>query len=82
MMESGFYQFYISLADFMEKFVQRAEEMYLDDDFQALSMDQLRRPMIIFISLYAMAIIVFILEIIVVKLKAYFCNYRETISPI
>lgn len=69
MMEHGFYQFYLSLAEFKEKFVQRVEQMHLDDDFSALSMDQLQRPLKILFCLWGLAAVILVLEIIVSKWK-------------
>lgn len=69
MTENGLYQFYLSLAAFKQKFVDRA---YLDedeDDFQALTMGQLKRPMILLFCLWAVAMTLFMAEVIISKWK-------------
>lgn len=69
MMESGLYQFYTSLAAFKQKFVEQTYSNQDDDDdnLQALTMQQLKRPMFLLFSLWAVAKAIFIAEMLVAK---------------
>lgn len=64
-MESGLFKFYSSFVEFKEKFSQQMLMNHDDDDFKALTMQQLKRPTIFFLTLCGFAIIIFILEIII-----------------
>lgn len=69
MMENGMHQFYTSFTNFLRKLFARQFARSDDDDSQALTMSQLKRPMIFIFGLWGVAIIVFIAEIIIFKWK-------------
>lgn len=81
MMESGLYQFYTTLAAFKLKLMERSfwsDDDDDDDDMQALTVQQLKRPMILLFCLWAVAKAIFIAEMIVSKFnkwlaQKYFC---------
>lgn len=72
MMQSGLYRFYTSLADYDRKII---EEEYLaankddedEDDLQALTIEQLKRPLMLLLSLCGIVMVIFIGEILVFK---------------
>lgn len=70
MMESGLNHFYVSLTRFRRNFLERSflDEEY--DDFHALTIDQLRRPMILVLCLWMVALIIFIIEILIIKYRS------------
>lgn len=60
-MENGLFQFYTSLASFKQKFIERT---YQDEnDVQALSMNELKRPMKLFLGLCAFSTFIFLFEL-------------------
>lgn len=68
-MQSGINRFYVSYTRFKRNILERA---YLDDEndnFHALTADQLKRPMILVFCLWGVALIVFIAEIAVSKYR-------------
>lgn len=67
MIESGLHSFYMSLNSFKQQFIERAYFSQTDDAFQALTTQQLKRPMILVFYLWATAVIVFIAEALVSK---------------
>lgn len=69
MMASGLHQFYTSLATFKNNLVERAYSIVDDDCTEALTMEQLKRPLILLFCLWGVALIVFIGESIVSKWK-------------
>lgn len=70
MMENGVHNFYTSIVAFKSKIFQRIHYAQLpNDDMQALTAKQLIRPMILVFSLWGMAVILFIVEIIIFKWK-------------
>lgn len=68
--ENGLRQFYESLVDFRQKLIDRVHLSQLDDDIQALTFEQLRRPMILVFCLWGITIIILILEIFISKWNA------------
>lgn len=70
MMQSGLHRFYTSLADYDRKL---SREEYLsakkddEDDLQALTMEQFKRPLMLLLSLCAIVVVIFIGEILVFK---------------
>lgn len=71
MMESGLIQLYKSLATFKQKLIDRAFTIANVDNFRALTMEQLERPLILLSCIWVAAIIVFIVEVIIFKWKVY-----------
>lgn len=69
MMENGLHEFYLSLAIFKQKLIDRAYLEQIDDDFKALTAEQLKRPMIVLSYLLGVAMIIFITECIISKWK-------------
>lgn len=75
MVENGIHKFYLSLAIFKQKLIDRAYLEQIDDDFQALTVEQLKRPMILLFYLWGMATIIFIAEMTI--FKWIYCNRRR-----
>lgn len=70
MMSSGLYQFYISFAEYKQKLAERVKSAQDEDDnFRALTMDQLKRPMLFIFGLWSLAVVIFIMEHIISKWK-------------
>lgn len=70
MIESGLHQFYTSFTDFKRKLTERHDVIKPDedgDDVQAMTLEQLRRPMILTLCLCGVAAVILIVEILVVK---------------
>lgn len=67
MMESGLHQLYTSMTDFKQKLVDRVYAIVESEDFRALTMEQLKRPLILLFCLWGVALIVFIAETIASK---------------
>lgn len=67
MMENGMNQFYLSFTTFQRKLFGRAFVKPDEDDSQALSMSQLKRPMIVLLGLLGVAVIVFVAEKVMSK---------------
>lgn len=71
-MANGLHQFYMTFCDFKQKLIERTHS-YLqsddddDDDDQALTMKQLKRPLILLLGMCAITVLVFIAEIVVYK---------------
>lgn len=73
--ESGLYTFFVSFSEFSRKFVERPylnRDVGEEDDVQVLTVEQLQRPMILIFFLWALAVIIFIAEVIWIKLKNWF----------
>lgn len=66
-MENGLHQFYPSMNEFRQKFVDREYLMEEQDSFKALAMKQLKTPMILIFGLWAAAVIVLIGDRIISK---------------
>lgn len=71
MMESGLIHLYRSLATFKQKLVDRAFTIANVDNFRALTMEQLNRPLVLLFCLWGAAMIVFVIETIIFKWKVY-----------
>lgn len=70
MMENGLNQFFSAFTEFKRKLVARANLNIADeDDFQALSIDQLKKPVILMVGFCGIAVIIFIVEVIIFKVK-------------
>lgn len=70
MTEHGFYKFYQKMSTFLSKY--RLNLIFKDESNEenyALTMQHLKIPFVIYLSLMAVAIIVFIIESIVHKIK-------------
>lgn len=66
MIENGLYLFYLSMAAYEQQLNERAySSQAVDDDLVALTLVQIERPLIIYLSVLATTIIVFIIEIFV-----------------
>lgn len=65
MMENGLHQFYRSFSTFLMDLIENLNHNRDNDDIQALTMEQLKIPFIIFIVLLGLASIVFVIEVIV-----------------
>lgn len=68
-MENGLYQFFVRISDFKRKFILRDDSSDDDDDTEVLTIQQLKRPMILVFCLWSAAIFIFIAEIIVSKYR-------------
>lgn len=70
-MENGIQRFYTSLTSFQRKLFARAfqtaEDEDEDGDYRALSMTQLKRPMMLIFGLWVIAICIFCAEIALSK---------------
>lgn len=70
MTESGLHEFYKSYAFLKEKYMQRAfMNQTEDDDMQALTVEQIKRPLFLVFCLFGIATTVFIAELVIVKWK-------------
>lgn len=67
MMESGLHAFYMSLNSFKQQFFERAYFSQTDDEFRALTTQQLKRPMILIFGLWVLAVVVFMGEVCVIR---------------
>lgn len=67
MMENGLHQFYSSMNEFRQKFIDREYSIEEQDSFKALAMKQLKRPMILIFGLWVVAVIVLVGERIISK---------------
>lgn len=68
-MANGLHQFYASYCDFKQKLIERAYLKQNDDDFQALTAQQLVRPLIFLCCLCGVATFIFIGEIVAFQWK-------------
>lgn len=76
-MAIGLHEFYSSFCDFKQKLIERTLLKDKSDDYRALAMDQLIRPVIALLCLCGAATIIFIAEILLFKWKR-FRNRRMT----
>lgn len=79
--ESGLYTFFVSFSEFSRKFVERAylnREEEDEENMQVLTVKQLQRPMILIFYLWGLAVITFVAEIILVKLRKWFSRRNQT----
>lgn len=67
MIESGLYAFYMSLNSFKQQYMERIYLSETDDEFRALTVEQLKRPMLLVFALWTVAVIVLIVEHIISK---------------
>lgn len=68
MMENGLHQFYKSFSTFLMDLIENRnfnQDNNDEDNIQALTMEQLKIPLIIFIVLLGLSSIVFVIEVIV-----------------
>lgn len=71
LMANGLYRFYDSFAIFTQKCIEAdSNDGDDDDDDRALKMEQLRRPMMLVFGLWAVAVVLFVAEVIVKKWKS------------
>lgn len=66
-MANGLHKFYTSLADFNQKLIGRVYSNGDEDELKALTMEQLRKPMILIICLWGVATTIFLIEMILFK---------------
>lgn len=79
MIENGLQQFYKSFGIFLEEFMrEKLNRMHNDDDAAALTMGQLKIPLIIYFILLSMASILLAIEIIVHRVNKW--RSRQRIS--
>lgn len=70
MIESGLHEFYKSFAFIKEKYMQRAfKNQTEDDDTQALTAEQLSKPLILLFCLFGISATVFLAELAIFKWK-------------
>lgn len=76
LMENGLYHFFNTFTEFLmnmrsQKVLQHDEDILdIDDgDIPAITFQQLKRPFLLFFSCLGVALIVFIIEVIVSKIK-------------
>lgn len=67
--ENGLHQFYDSFSAFQQSIIERDHLEPEDEDIQALTVDQLWRPMILVFYLWGVTIVICIEEIIAFKRK-------------
>lgn len=77
--ENGLHQFYDSFIAFQRNFIERDHLKQQDEDIQALTVEQLRRPMILVFFLWGVAIVIRIAEIIAIKWR-HWRNHQIGIS--
>lgn len=66
----GLLKFYTSFTLFKRQFIDRAYVVFnSEEDDQALTMEQLKRPMILIVCLWGMSIMIWIAEIIIYRWK-------------
>lgn len=89
MAEYGFYQFSESISEFKHKWkagvIDRTVENdnNVDDDLQSITMEQMKKPIIILLCLSAIAIIIFVAEILTFKwLKWRNCKHPNIFSKL
>lgn len=70
MIENGLHQYFISLDAFQRNFYEMKYSVDKDEEFKELTIDQLKRPIILIIALLILATVILITEIIVFKLKS------------
>lgn len=75
MMENGLFKFYTSLASFKQKFIERNSQH--ENDFQALSMNELKRPMKLLLGLCAFATFIFLFEFAISKWRNWRNQHRQ-----
>lgn len=73
MMESGLYAFYMSLNSFKQQCMERIHLDETNDEFRALTAEQLKRPLLLVFALWTFALIIFISEHIILK----WYNWRD-----
>lgn len=70
MIENGFHTFYKSFAKFVDESIcEKFNQMRDDDDAVALTVDQLKIPLIIYFILLGLASILLTMEIIIHRIK-------------
>lgn len=88
MMSSGLYEFYTSYAEFKRRIMKpwcvgpcpRHTHDSDDDDLQVLTMEQLRRPMMLIFGLWALAAVIFVIEYIISKVNNWrSCRIRKLV---
>lgn len=68
MLENGLYRFYLSMATYKQQLNKRAYlSQNTDNHAMALTLDQMKRPLIIYLSVLATAMIIFVIEQVVLR---------------
>lgn len=68
MLENGLYRFYLSMAAYKQQLNKRAYlSQNTDNHAMALTLDQMKRPLIIYLSVLATAMIIFVIEQVVLR---------------
>lgn len=68
MAEHGFYQFFESYFEFLEhRFANVIMKMDDSDDLQTITIEQMKKPIVIFLCLNGLAAIIFIAEILIFR---------------
>lgn len=74
MMSSGLHHFYTKYSEFMMEMrskIEHREEN--DEESQALTMEQLQRPLVVIFYLWGGSLGIFIIEILIYHFKKHFC---------
>lgn len=70
MIENGLYNFYRSFANFVENLItDQFDKKHDDDDVAALTMEQLKIPLIIYFILSLLALVLLAIEIIIQRIN-------------
>lgn len=73
MIEHGLYSFFTSINDFKRNILFRENSNHddIDDDDRALTLEQLKRPIILIVCLWTAALFAFVVEVIIDKFSAW-----------
>lgn len=71
MIENGLNEYFASMDAFKRNFHDMKYSRVKDEEFKELTIDQLKRPMILMVGLLIFATVIFIIQIIVSKLKSF-----------
>lgn len=81
MMENGLYQFYKYFSEYLLQLHHRTLSNENDDEIQVLTMDQLKRPMMVILGLWGLAMAIFIMEHIIRKWKEWRGTRIQYLDP-
>lgn len=74
MMEYGFHRFYLSFAAYKEKLSDRLRPSSDDDDFRPLTIEQLKRPLVVILYIMMMSAVIFVAEVVISKCKKFYAT--------